>query len=172
MDSEERHKWSTDERAILQQLDLLLRETAIKDALNSLVARMRSRVSGNGQKIMDRESVPLAVYGDKLPSGIRASWVYLIGTPAVTGAERHPNSHQRTMSYTGSGFFEVSDSPDFEDGEGASNLLTSDFDAPMETRWISIPAGTWHQAVVDEGEWVVLSFHTAAENEIIEERPS
>lgn len=171
MDSEERHKWSTDERAILHSLDLLLRETPVKEAINSLITRMRSRVPANAEKTMDREPVALAVYGDNLPPMIRSSWVYLMSAPAVTGAERHPNSHQRTMSYVGCGFFEVSDSPDFEDGEGASNLLTADFDAPMETRWVSIPAGMWHQAVADEGEWVVVSFHTAPQNELAEERP-
>lgn len=36
MDSEERHKWSTDERAILQRLDLLLREPSVQETINSL----------------------------------------------------------------------------------------------------------------------------------------
>jgi hypothetical protein len=39
------------------------------------------------------------------------------------------------------------------------------------SRWVSIPAGTWHQAVVPDEDWVVVSFHTVPEDELIEERP-
>jgi len=53
-----------------------------------------------------------------------------------------------------------------------SNLLISDLDAPLEKRWISIPQNVWHQPVIsEEGDWVVVSFHTVPAEELIEERP-
>ncbi len=172
MDSDERHKWNRDERAILQCLDGLLREKSVAEAIDQIAARLLARTPAGSQKLMDREPVPLAVYGERLPSTVRSSWVFLMRAPAVTGAERHPNSHQRSVAYRGTGFFEVSDSPQFDgEGEGASLLLTGGFETPLETRWISIAASVWHQAVVPEGEWIVVSFHTATENELKEERP-
>ncbi len=38
-------------------------------------------------------------------------------------------------------------------------------------RWISIPTNVWHQGVAPGENWVVVSFHTAARDELIEERP-
>jgi len=172
MDQEKQRKWSSDERTILEGLDGLVRLKSVRETIDLLVERMRSRVPQAPHKNMDREPLPLSLFRDKLPSAIGSSWVFLMRAPAMTGAERHPNSHQRSMSYSGSGFFEVGDSPDFKRGGGAGNLLTSGFDAPLETRWVSIPASIWHQAVVDDGEWVVVSFHTAAQSELAEERPA
>ena len=50
-------------------------------------------------------------------------------------------------------------------------LLASSPDGPIESRWASIPAGTWHQAVVPDEDGVVVSFHTVPEGELVEERP-
>ena len=40
-----------------------------------------------------------------------------------------------------------------------------------ENRWISIPPNTWHQGVVGDADWAVVSFHTVPAGELIEERP-
>ena len=53
-----------------------------------------------------------------------------------------------------------------------SHVLVSDAAAPLERRWISIPKNIWHRPVTSKGEdWVVVSFHTVAAEELIEERP-
>ena len=97
---------------------------------------------------------------------IRSSWVFVLRAQANTGAERHPNSHQRMMSYRGSGDFQL-----WTGGRWRSNPLVSDSEAPIESRWVSIPPNIWHQGVVPTENWVVLSFHTVPEGELIEERP-
>ena len=51
------------------------------------------------------------------------------------------------------------------------NCLVSDDHAELPCRWASIPANEWHQAVVPNQDWVVVSFHTVAAEELIEERP-
>jgi hypothetical protein len=71
------------------------------------------------------------------------------------------------MSFQGSG--------DMQTGEPAqwrSNALVSDPEAPLERRWISIPPNVWHRPVVGaNADWTVVSFHTVAPEELIEERP-
>ena len=53
------------------------------------------------------ESVPMAVFDGPLPEAIKSCWVFVLRTGAETGAERHPNSHQRSMSLTGCGEFQL-----------------------------------------------------------------
>ena len=86
---------------------------------------------------------------------------------ADTGAERHPNSHQRMMTFEGSGDMQTGDP-----GQWQSNVLVSDPDAPLEQRWISIPQNVWHRPVVGaDADWTVVSFHTVPAEELIEEKP-
>jgi len=63
---------------------------------------------------------------------------------ADTGAERHPNSHQRMMSFEGSGDLQTGEPERWQ-----SNVLISDPAAPLEQRWISIPRNVWHRPVID-----------------------
>jgi hypothetical protein len=70
------------------------------------------------------------------------------------------------MSYRGCGDFQTR-----PDDAWCSHMLRSDQTAPMTERWISIPPYVWHQGVVPGKNWVVVSFQTAAEHELIEERP-
>ncbi len=48
-----------------------------------------------------------------------------------------------------------------------ANRLVSQPDAPLLDRWLSIPAGVWHQGVMADEDWV----HTVPAEELIEERP-
>jgi len=111
-------------------------------------------------------SIPLSVYGSTIPPGIKSSWVFILRAGAHTGAERHPNSHQRVMSYRGSGNLQV-----IIDTQWRSNDLVSDTQVPVMGRWASIPENVWHQAVVPHQNWIVVSFHTALAHALIEERP-
>ncbi len=71
------------------------------------------------------------------------------------------------MSYRGQGDFQTQPA-----GEWCSHHLTSEQSAPLERRWISIPSNVWHQGVVGPDNWAVVSFHTVAAHELVEERPA
>jgi hypothetical protein len=101
-----------------------------------------------------------------LPPFIRSSWVFILRAGATTGAERHPNSHQRVMSFRGKGDLQTGG-----EGKWQSHHLNSNRDEDMEQRWLSIPTNVWHQADVSDVDWVVVSFHTVPAEELIEERP-
>ena len=49
--------------------------------------------------------------------------------------------------------------------------MVSGRDEPLERRWVSIPANTWHRLFVGPEAWGMLSFHTVPSAELIEERP-
>jgi hypothetical protein len=171
------------ERSLLEALDAIVGPEEIRAQIYPIVERVRTELTRNRKAQMTWEPIPLTIYGGALPPGIRSSWVFVLRGGATTGAERHPNSHQRMMSFEAAGDLQVrarhGTSPSIRrtglaDGkeQWQSNLLVSELGAPLERRWISIPRNVWHQVVVPEGsDWVVISFHTVPAEELIEERP-
>jgi len=161
------------ERAILVGLDQILRSEKVGMFIRPVVERVRARLSQETGALMAWEPIPLTIYGGALPDAIKSSWVFVLRAGANTGAERHPNSHQRMMSFQGSGDMQLQAESSAPNDEGwQSNILISDSAVPLEKRWISIPQNVWHQPVISkEADWVVVSFHTVPAEELIEERP-
>jgi hypothetical protein len=159
--------WSDlSERQTLQTLEKLIRQPAAMIAIESIAARVERQLERDTCAALAWEPVPLEAYAATLPPGIGSSWVFILRAATATGAERHPNSHQRVVSFRGSGDLQV-----MVDRAWQSNPLVSELSAPLERRWLSIPPFVWHQAVVPESNWVVVSFHTVLSHELIEERP-
>ena len=157
------------ERSLLDHLDKILRSKAVRAQIQPIVEQVRADLAQKQQAVMAWEPIPLTTFGDPLPSGIRSSWVFILRAGVNTGAERHPNSHQRMMSFEGTGDLQLRAGLE---AAWQSNVLISDPETPLERRWISIPQNVWHQPVVAKGaNWVVVSFHTVPAAELIEERP-
>ncbi|MFC2045572.1 hypothetical protein ACFLUH_02725 [Chloroflexota bacterium] len=155
-----------DELRILEELDIVVHRGPIREQIDSIALRVERKLTEQHTDVMIWGTVPLTIYRRQLPAMICSSWIFAIHNPATTGAERHPNSIQRMMSYRGSGNIQVWNSERW-----CSNHLNSSPEALLENRWMSIPENVWHQAVVAKENWVVLSFHTVLEDELIEERP-
>jgi hypothetical protein len=135
-----------------------VRET-LAEALQRVSQQLRATAA-----VMAWEVVPLDTFKGGLPESIRSCWIFVIRGGAATGAERHPNSHQRSMSLIGNGTFELYDGTKW----CAHALSTS---KRVEQRWVSIPPSTWHRLFVGPEPWGMVSFHTVASEELIEERP-
>ena len=156
-----------EERSLLEVLDTALRSKSVRERIRSIVVRVREQLARKKDALMSWEPFPLEILAAELPHEIRSAWVFVLRAGADTGAERHPNSHQRMMSLEGSGDFQTG-----QPGNWQSNVLLSDSDAPLERRWISIPPNVWHRPVIDgAADWAVVSFHTVPAEELIEERP-
>jgi len=157
------------ERSLLDHLDKILRLKEVRVQIQPIVERVRADLAQKQQAVMAWEPIPLTTFGDPLPSGIRSSWVFILRAGVNTGAERHPNSHQRMMSFEGTGDLQLRARLE---APWQPNVLISDPETPLERRWISIPQNIWHQPIVPQGaNWVVVSFHTVPAAELIEERP-
>jgi hypothetical protein len=168
---------TAEERSLLEALDAIVGSEEIRAQIYPIIERVRTELARNEKAQMTWEPIPLAIYGGALPSGIRSSWVFVLRGGATTGAERHPHSHQRMMSFEATGDMQTQDlaadtAATTVSDNWKSNILVSDPEAPLERRWISIPRNVWHQVVVPAGpDWVVVSFHTVPAEELIEERP-
>ncbi len=150
----------------MQALDHAVFTPGLAQTIGPICDRVLATLGRGPREIEAWEPVPLELYGATLPPDVRSSWVFVLRRGVTTGAERHPNSRQRMVSWSGGGDFQVFD------GKGwRSHRLASDPRAPLERRWISIPPDTWHQGVVGEQDWLVVSFHTVEAPDLIEERP-
>jgi hypothetical protein len=176
-----------EERSRLEAIDTILQLEDVRAQIQPIIERVRAELSQKPDAVMTWEPIPLTTFGGALPEGIRSSWVFVLRAGANTGAERHPNSHQRMMSFAGNGDLQTGKSAQTSDVQRPtsniiikeadprwkSNILVSAADAPLERRWVSIPTNVWHRPVIpNEGDWVVVSFHTVAADELIEERPA
>ncbi len=160
-----------DERGILEVLDSLVGQSEVRQELDRVGSRLEEKLEADRSSLLVWEPVDLSLYGGPVPDGIRSSWVFVLRAKTGSGAERHPNSIQRVMSLRGSADLQtqVGERP----GENwTSNRLVSRPTAALEDRWLSIPRGVWHQGVMGGENWVVVSFHTALAQDLIEERPA
>ena len=157
---------TTEERTRLESIEIALRSDTVCGQIRPIIERVRAELSRKNEALMTWEPIPLTVFGRALPPEIRSAWVFVLRAGADTGAERHPNSHQRMMTFEGSGDMQTEDG-----GQWQSNVLVSNPEAPLEQRWISIPQNVWHRPVVGaEADWTVVSFHTVPAEELIEEK--
>jgi hypothetical protein len=155
-----------EERKLLQSIDQILQEPSVAKKIDQIADRVEAKFSSADEGLA-WETIPLEIYKGKLPQSIRSSWVFLLKEGSSSGAERHPNSHQRVRSWRRMGDFQI-----WMEDHWQSHILVDDFHGQVEDRWESIPVNVWHQAVVSPGEhWIVVSFHTATADELIEERP-
>jgi hypothetical protein len=167
-----------EERARLEKLDAVVRSDELRAKIDPVVDRVCAALLQKRDALMTWEPIPLKVFGQKLPPEIRSGWVFVLRAGADTGAERHPNSHQRMMTLHGSGDMkteskkgELRIKKDEKGIDWQSNVLVSEPSAPLERRWISIPPNVWHRPVVGpDVDWVVISFHTVPAKELIEEK--
>ncbi len=156
-----------EERSCLESIETVLRSENVREQIRPIVERIRAELRRKKEALMTWEPIPLTVFGRALPPEIRSAWVFVLRAGADTGAERHPNSHQRMMSFEGSGDLQTG-----EPGQWQSNVLVSSSEVPLERRWISIPLNVWHRPVVGaDADWSVVSFHTVVADELIEEKP-
>jgi len=169
---------TAEERSLLQKVDRVLRLEQVDAQIRMTVERVRTKLARKEDVLMAWEPIPLTLFGGALPTVIRSSWVFILRAGANTGAERHPNSHQRMMSFEATGDMQTDAEPlgraahAPSDIVWQSNILVSDPEASLERRWISIPQNVWHRPVIPKGaDWVVVSFHTVPAEELIEERP-
>jgi hypothetical protein len=170
---------TAEERSLLQQLDRIVRSEQIRAQILPIVERLRAELTRKQDALMAWEPIALTLFGGALPAAIQSGWVFILRAGANTGAERHPNSHQRMMSFEATGDMQTEAEPADRSARAPSdiawqsNVLVSDQEASLEQRWISIPQNVWHRPVIPKGaDWIVVSFHTVPAEELIEERPS
>jgi hypothetical protein len=149
---------------LIHRLDALIQARAVAARLGKIVRRVGRQLAATDGP-MAWEVVPLTMFVG-LPESVRSCWIFVIRAGASTGAERHPNSHQRSCSWLGGGTFEV-----YDGAAWRSHALSSQRRDELGQRWVSIPASRWHRLRVGPADWGIVSFHTVGADDLIEENP-
>jgi len=155
------------EVGFLERVEASIRSSASRLDLDAIIVGLARALVEHPDEIMAWETLALERFSPPLPTEIRSAWIFTLRAGVASGAERHSNSHQRSLAYRGSGEVQTR-----EGGAWQSIPLSNDPDVPADRRWASIPAGVWHQWVVGEKDLTVLSFHTVPADELVEERPA
>ena len=153
------------EDPVVSALNAVVRSDSAAATIGTTLQRVLQQHAASAN-LMAWEVIPLSAFAGGLPESIRSCWIFVIRAGADTGPERHPNSHQRSFSLIGGGTFELRTGTNWY-----SHPLKSADLASIEQRWVSIPPSTWHRLFVGSEAWGMLSFHTVAPEELIEERP-
>ena len=147
---------------VLDQLFARLSSGTVDAKLRPMVDRVESTLNAHTEWPQAWESLQPELFGPDRPDSIKSCWLFVLRTGQVFGAERHPNSHQRSIALKGSALFEV-----FVDGVWSGCPI----DSVVGAKTISIPAYTWHRIKIGPTHFVSLSFHTVPAKDLIEETP-
>lgn len=97
-----------------------------------------------------------------VPDGIRSAGVFVLPAGTSPPSHSHPNSAQHMRVLAGRAFVSLSSS----DHPGRQDVR---FSVGSQHPWIVIPEGVIHEIeVAEDGELVVLSFHTVPQEELLE----
>jgi organic hydroperoxide reductase OsmC/OhrA len=150
---------------VLGELSTLVARPAVTAKLAPILARLEGSLSASPELPQAWEPIPLDALDADLPSSIKSCWIFVLRAGGVFGAEKHPNSHQRSIALKGSALFEL-----YVDDVWTPHPIDS-AGSCVEARSISIPAGTWHRIKIGAQNLASLSFHTVVASELIEETP-
>src|ERR1700720_4698100 len=121
MNDKEKDTVTKKERSLLEKLDKIVRSGRIRAHIRPIVERVRADLVGKPDALMAWEPIAFETFG-ALPPAIRSGWVFILRTGADTGAERHPNSHQRMMSFEATGDLKTDAKPAERDVQTESEI--------------------------------------------------
>src|SRR5262249_1363314 len=151
---------------IAVELSRGLRLPRSREALAPMLARVESALRARPDQPQAWEPLPLNSLRFKTPPDIQSCWIFVLRAGAIFGAERHPNSHQRTIALSGSALFEV-----FVDGSWSPCPVSGRKGESESACSVSIPASVWHRITIGPENFVSVSFHTVPPDQLIEETP-
>ena len=147
-----------DESTFMQRLADMLADATVQRELGQIAEDLLAELKSDPAKPKSTfRSIPLALYGSALPPEIRSSWVFALRGGIAHPPERHPNSIQRMFALNRPGEFDW-----WDGGRWITQQLQPGGDG------LSIPVDTWHRMPAQERDWAVVSFHTAADEELVE----
>src|SRR6266481_8822596 len=88
-----------EERTRVESIEVVLQSDTVREQIRPIIERVRAELARKKEALMTWEPIPLTVFGGAMPPEIRSAWVFVLRAGADTGAERHPNSHQRMMTF-------------------------------------------------------------------------
>ncbi len=148
------------------KLSYLVNSFRQSDAIAPVLARVERALADRPNQPQAWEPLALTDLPFKVPGDIRSCWVFILRAGATFGAERHPNSHQRTVALSGDALFEI-----LIDDSWSQWPIHATSDEKDSASAVSIPPSVWHRITIGQLNFVSMSFHTVPVEQLIEEIP-
>lgn len=149
--------------AIIQDLERLLQDAALRAALEERLAVVRADLAGGpGDWAMRR--VPLELFGAGLPPELRSSRVSVFRAGSAARIERHENADQFSCLLRGALTIQVL--------ESGTRWQARHFRAEghAQQRISYVARGSWHHPLCPaEGDCELVAFHTVPAEALIDE---
>jgi mannose-6-phosphate isomerase-like protein (cupin superfamily) len=134
---------------------VMLRRGGVSETLNRLKRELRA-----SPEPFVWASVGLRGADELLPPEIRSAWLFALKAGMWSGLHHHPNSVQHMIVVSGRGRSKIA---------GVEGGLTAfDRNAGWEEQWCVIDRGVPHEFFPEGEDMVVMSFHTAGPDELLE----
>ena len=150
------------ELEIISILNDILKDKSVAKVIEDNFSNAKEKLVNSSLSFIT-EIMPLSVFGNKLPKEINLCRLFILKANTKSKIEKHTNSYQRTFTYYGEG-----DTKILNDGVWRSNIKSDKGDL-ISDRWLSVPENTWHEPIALSNDWGTITFHTASENEIMDE---
>ena len=163
----------------------VFREPQVRAVLDDAFERLAAEVRGRADPPHAASVIPIELFTDGLARDlamqVRLCRAFLLRRGARMAApEVHGNSVQRLVSYRGRGRICQGTPTDAKIRAVAPGHLTprpirspqrdDAHTVPLEDCWDIVPAGVWHYPEAGaKADWATVTFHSASEEEIVDE---
>ena len=141
----------------LEALDAAARKLLAQASTRATIARLAHDLQSAIEPFV-WSTVDIASVRDVLPSNIRSGWIFVLKRDVASGAHFHSNSVQHMVLVGGQGRSCI--------GGEWREMVAMGQSRELSECWSIIPAGVAHEFVPVETDMVVVSFHTAGEDEL------
>ena len=151
---------------VAAELSHLVNSHRKSDVIASALSRVERALLSHPDHPQAWEPLSVTALPFSIPEGIQSCWIFILRAEASFGAERHPNSHQRTVALSGDALFEL-----LVDDSWSQLPIRAANDEMDSTSSVSIPPSIWHRITIGEENFMSMSFHTVLAEQLIEETP-
>ncbi len=150
------------ENKLLESLDIALNNKLVVPFINEAISNVTIELTKSNFTSITK-NISIDKFNGLLPNQIKLCRIFALKANIKSKVERHTNSPQRTFTYIGEG-----DTKILENNIWKSNVKKN-VGSSIDDRWLSVPENTWHQPIALSNDWITITFHTASEDEIIDE---
>ena len=139
----------------------LIEAPTVHDRFTSAIAEAKAILSRDPTKLAASVTLPLDLFGADLPESLQSCRLSVMRAGTAYHIERHPNAIQYVLSLENDGEIRVRTGRSW-----IASHLVSGSTSPIETKWHTVPANTWHQPTPGAKDWAVVAFHTVPPTEL------
>lgn len=141
----------------LQQLTAVTEEILADPVTTAAISRLKMEIADASDPFV-WTTLDITAHREKLPPEILSAWIFVLKRNTRSVAHYHPDSVQHMAVIEASGEAEI----------GGKRAALRPFDPRDPTSWYVIEKNVLHEVFPADTNAVVLSFHTTAEDELVE----